>query len=447
MLPRLSPHVHIEIVADRDHQNIFFVLDSDKPSWVFVNQDGLEILRLCNGTNTVEGISRAVLEAHGKLDYEECLQVVSSFIDSMERSRMLSDRPDGDLSANEFRGLALEITGRCNLRCVHCYLAAGEPAEGELTIEEIKEVLRSAGDLGGVSVAIGGGEPLLRGDCLQVIEYALSQGLLVSLGTNGTLIDVDVAKALSEMGIKVQVSLDGATAQTHDRIRGIGSFERTVKGVDHLIEAGMAKDVVIAFTPMRPNVHEVPEVVDFARGRGIPVVQFPPLTSSGRAKARWQELKLTKSEMLWFWDFVSRKAADLKGSMDLLADCFSIDIHRAGIPYRCSIGTQYRIAPDGTAYPCQCFHYGSEFALGNVKEKSLEAIVRGQRVREIKETCFQRPLRIAECRECRWRNFCGAGCMGNAFESTGTILSAESCEVRKRWVERLFEAKVSEVSA
>jgi len=69
----------------------------------------------------------------------------------------------------------------------------------------------------------------------------------------------------------------------------------------------------------------------------------------------------------------------------------------------------------------------------------------GERIKQIKKDCFQRPLKIKECRECPWRNYCGGGCMGNAFEATGTIWNPESCNVRKEWIRKSFEAMVSEI--
>lgn len=445
--PILSANIYIEEVGKKNNEKIFFVLDPDKPSWVFVNEDGLEILKLCNGENSIENIKQIISEKHEKIEYKDSFQIVSSFLANMERSQILNDKPHKELSKNQFNGLALEITRKCNLRCVHCYLSAGDANNSELTLNEIKELLKFTKDSGGVSVALGGGEPLMRDDCIEIIEYAASLDLLISLGTNGTLIDKNWAKLLSELPIKIQISLDGASKETHNSIRGEGSFDLTVRGIDNLITEGMGKDIIIAFTPMKLNFNEIPGIIEFALKLQIPVVQFPPLTSSGRAKERWNELRLSNDEMLWFWEFVLKRSEELRGKMDLLADCFSININNIGSPRRCSIGTQFRVDPEGYVYPCQCFHFGSEYCLGNVREKSLKDMVYGQRIKEIKEICFQRPYKIDKCMNCKWKSFCGSGCMGNIFESSGTILNPESCEVRKKWIEKLFEVKLKEISS
>jgi len=448
--PKVSEQLFIE-ARDSKTETVYFILDPDKPSWAFINKDSLEILNQCNGKNTIHDISRLIADKYA-ITPKDALNGIESFLNGMVDIQVVQyngieevDTLETTASANSFRSLAIEITKKCNLRCVHCYLPAGDAADGELTTKEIKNLIKSAKELGAKSVSIGGGEPLMRSDCIELIKYALSLDLMVALGTNGTLIDDEIAETISKLPIKIQISLDGARNETHDRIRGNGSFDSTVRGLDKLIERGMGKDIVIAFTPMRINVEDVLELIEFALGKGIPVIQFPPLASSGRAKANWDELRLSDAKRLWFWDFISKRSKELKGKLDLLAECFSLDINNPGKPYRCTIGSQLRIAPNGDVYPCQCFHFGSEYCIGNVKKQSLEEIVRGQKLREIIKTCSARPSKIDECRECRWRNFCGAGCMGNAFEVNGTIWSPDSCNVRKQWIEKLFQAKFNEI--
>ena len=113
------------------------------------------------------------------------------------------------------------------------------------------------------------------------------------------------------------------------------------------------------------------------------------------------ELRLSDDGRLWFWDFISEKAKEVKGELDLLAECFAMDIHNHDNPYLCSIGSQLRIAPNGDVYPCQCFHFGSEYHIGNVKRQHPGEIVIGQKLKEIVRTSFIRHLMIDQCKECK----------------------------------------------
>lgn len=445
--PKISEQLFVEKRNFRDEQ-VYFILDPNKPSWAFINKDGLEILNLCNGKNKIHEISEIIADKYA-INQKDALKGVEYFLNSMVDIQVVHyNETEVDTletaSANSFRSLAIEITKECNLRCVHCYLPAGDAAEDELTTEEIKDLIKSSKELGARSVSIGGGEPLMRPDYIEIIKYALSLNLLVALGTNGTLINEKTAETLSRLPIKIQISLDGARKEIHDRIRGKGSFDSVVKGLNNLIEKGMGKDIVIAFTPMSLNADDIPELIDFVLDKGIQVIQFPPLSSSGRAKASWDELRLSDDKRLWFWDYILQRSKELRGIIDLLVECFSVDINNPGNPYRCSIGSQLRIAPTGDVYPCQCFHFGSEYCIGNIKKQSLEEMVKGQKLKEIIKTCFARPSKIDECKECRWKNFCGAGCMGNAFEVSGTVWSTDFCNVRKQWIEKLFQAKFDE---
>ena len=135
------------------------------------------------------------------------------------------------------------------------------------------------------------------------------------LSTNGTLIDEEIAETLSKLPIKIQISFDGANKETHDSIRGKGSYDFTIRGLDMLIKRGMGKDIVIAFTPMSVNVEDVPKIIEFALGKGIPVIQFPPLSSSGRAKANWDELRLSDDKRLWFWVYMWEQPRALVGAV------------------------------------------------------------------------------------------------------------------------------------
>ena len=442
------PKAHAAIQVERRKragEEVFFVLDPASPAWAVLNRHGLDVLERCDGTRSPEQISAAIARNYGVAQEEACVGT-ETFLGQMSETRLLEkDRPppreEGLPRRNRFHSLAIEITRRCNLECRHCFLAAGEADPHELSLEQIKEIIPQVKGAGGTSVSLGGGEPLLRNDWVQIVRFALSQGLLVAIGSNGTLIDETLARTLAALPIKIQISLDGARSAGHDRIRGAGSFEAAMEGIHHLISAGKRDDLVVAFTPMRPNIREVPAFVDLMLELGVTIVQFPPLARSGRARRNWQALRLSDAQRLWLWQYLSRRAGELKGRMDILADCLSIDIHNPGVPYRCSIGSQLRMDPRGDLYPCQCFHFGSEFRLGNVRKQSLEQIVKGPRLKGIVEHCVARPDLIPGCSGCRWRNFCGAGCMGNAYEATGEALSPDGCKVRKAWIERLFEER------
>ena len=118
--------------------------------------------------------------------------------------------------------ISYAITRKCNLKCKHCYSdATEEPAPDELSTEEAKRLLDEIADWRIKLLIFDGGEPLYRDDFLDIARYASLKGLRVVIGSNGTLINPEVAEQLKSSGVMaVQISIDGAEAQSHDWFRG-----------------------------------------------------------------------------------------------------------------------------------------------------------------------------------------------------------------------------------
>lgn len=160
------------------------------------------------------------------------------FLAAMVKAELVHDGEEQssvvDIPQTHFSGLTVGITKRCNLRCCHCYLAAGEQAKDELTFNEIRDLISAAKQLGATSINLSGREPLLREDSFRLLEHVAALGLRCTIGTNGTTVSSEVARRLGELSVTVQVSLDGASSATHDTVRGRGVFQRTMQGLDNL---------------------------------------------------------------------------------------------------------------------------------------------------------------------------------------------------------------------
>ena len=131
--PNISDNLIVES-WDLEDREVFFVLDPDKPSWAFINKDSLEILNLCNGKNAILDISKKIAEKY-LIDQKEAFNTVKSFLNNMAEIKVVHyNGTEGEsqvpTSGNSFRSMAIEITKKCNLRCVHCFLSAGSAAEG-----------------------------------------------------------------------------------------------------------------------------------------------------------------------------------------------------------------------------------------------------------------------------------------------------------------------------
>ncbi len=135
--------------------------------------------------------------------------------------------------------LTWELTYACNLSCVHCLSSSGRRDPRELSTEECFAVVDELQRLQVFYVNLGGGEPMLRSDFFPIVEYAIDHQVGVKFSTNGTFIDAAAARRLAAMDyLDVQISLDGATADVNDLIRGDGSHAAARRAMDHLADAG-----------------------------------------------------------------------------------------------------------------------------------------------------------------------------------------------------------------
>jgi len=159
------------------------------------------------------------------------------------------------------RLVAWELTKACNLVCKHCRAEAiDKPLPEELTTEEGKNILDNIASFSRPIIILTGGEPLLREDILNLAAYGTKIGLRMVLATNGTLLDDYWVKELKKVGIKrVSISIDGATAKSHDDFRGVpGAFDKTLAGIDALKKGKI--DFQINTTVTKTNLGEIADI-------------------------------------------------------------------------------------------------------------------------------------------------------------------------------------------
>lgn len=169
--------------------------------------------------------------------------------------------------------VSLELTERCNLRCVHCYInrPAGdeEARQKEMSLDRWQGILDQVAEAGTLWLLVTGGEPLLRPDFPEFYLYARRKGLHVFVFTNGTLLTPELADLLAEYPPwHTEITLYGATAETYERITGVpGSYARCRRGIDLLLERGLVlylKTMILTL-----NVHELPVMQRLADDLGV----------------------------------------------------------------------------------------------------------------------------------------------------------------------------------
>jgi MoaA/NifB/PqqE/SkfB family radical SAM enzyme len=198
-----------------------------------------------------------------------------------------------------------EITRACNLQCLHCYNNSGEKNPNELTHEKKIDVAKEIVKAKVLRMCISGGEPVLSKSFWDIAKIFKDGKVVCNTITNGFFIDDLVAKEMSKYFRMVQVSIDGATSETHDKMRGVkGSWDKAIMACKHLRENGVQIDV--AFSPSSFNVHEIGKMIDLAYKLGAKCFRTEETKFSGRAVKNKEFLPST-SQYKDFHETISKK--------------------------------------------------------------------------------------------------------------------------------------------
>jgi MoaA/NifB/PqqE/SkfB family radical SAM enzyme len=232
--------------------------------------------------------------------------------------------------ASERRPIVVwNITRTCNLKCVHCYndSGVGKPSN-EVTTTKAKEVLDDLAEFGAPSVLFSGGEPLMRPDLFELIEYAVGQGLRAVISTNGTLITPDKAQLIKDLGVSyVGISLDGI-GPVNDKFRGVeGAFERTAAGIRNCQKAGVRVGLRLTLTGQ--NVQDLEGLFDFFEAEGIERACFYHLVPSGRGGDMSGE-RLTSVQSRAAIEMILAKTKQFKDA-GKQTDILTVDNHVDGV--------------------------------------------------------------------------------------------------------------------
>lgn len=337
-----------------------------------------------------------------------------------------------------------DVTYACNLKCKHCYANAGVPLKDELTTEEAKQAIDKLDRASVPIIAFSGGEPLVRKDFLELAKYAHDKGIYVAVATNGTSITKSKAREMKEAGIQfTQISLDGASAKTHDSFRGIkGVYEKTVRGIKNCVNEGFF--VNIATTATKYNFKEVPKIMDLCEELGVNWLMAYNFVPTGRGKFI-SENDLTPAEreqvLKDLWEKLKNggKVSVLSTAPQFVRVALEAEVglNEKIVPTHffnpqlsdklvnlaefiggCGCGRFYcAIRPNGNIEPCVFF----PLTVGNIKEDDFEDLwINNSVFRDIRS----KDKLEGNCGKCNYRYYCG-GCRARAFGYTGDYLAPD----------------------
>lgn len=333
-----------------------------------------------------------------------------------------------------------ETTAACNLRCIHCRRidVLDRIAPDQLNTEQSFQMIDDLAAMGKPVLILSGGEPLYRRDIFDIAAYASGKGLPVALSTNGTLVTEEIADKIKKAGVYyASISLDGAKAETHDRFRGPGAYERAVRGMGRMRERNIK--VQINFTVTKQNARELPEMCDLAVSLGAHALYLFLLVPVGCGVqiAESQMLSTEEIEEWLKWVYTKSKASKMeirpicapqyyRVAEEMRAD-ESRESSELGESSKSPSGQKRLgclaginicfVSHKGDVYPCGYL----PTAVGNIKQTKLSDIWSASepfaQIRDFDQL-------TGKCGACTYKTVCG-GCRARAYYTEGSIVAEE----------------------
>ena len=308
--------------------------------------------------------------------------------------------------------MSWNVTHECNMKCAHCYINATEKKlDNELTTLEARHLMDQIIQVSRPLLILSGGEPLLRPDVFELIEYGSTKGLKMGLGSNGSLIDDAVARKLKAAGIAtVSISLDSHIAAQHDEFRGVaGAWQKAIEACKALRKNNVLVQVNTTLT--QQNYNQIDDIMSIAEDIGVENFHLFFLVPTGRGT------KLTDISPQKYEDMITTTFARVsKHRLNVRPSCapqFMRIAKGMGLDMRqwirgCIAGLYYcRIYANGDVTPCPYL----PIKLGNVREKSFKEIWFNSSIfKALRDsTCLK-----GKCGVCEYRSLCG-GCRARAY--------------------------------
>ena len=326
-----------------------------------------------------------------------------------------------------------EVTRACDLRCTHCYIDAGRKRPGELSTREVFAVLDDLADVGVFSLVLAGGEPYLRPDFPEILEYAARLGFVIAVVTNGTFLTPEIVRRIPRERCRITLSVDGLEA--HHAIRGGRSTIELMKNRLRLLrDEGVPHSISTVIS--KANIHELEALLLWCIKEDIifRTVTFNPLgrglLNINTHALSAEDASASSGVFIMQKKFEKEKDKTTGACVSKFFD-YALNLMYMTRREHCSRSIAY-IAANGDVYPCVSSAATETFKAGNTREKSFSALWNDS-FREmraitwdhfVEKTCHQCPLNTD-------RYFCANRCPVMSLVLNGTLLGCGATDFEK----------------
>jgi radical SAM protein with 4Fe4S-binding SPASM domain len=339
---------------------------------------------------------------------------------------------------NQAKHLYLEVTSKCNFSCPHCSPLSWKPESKTLDFISISQLLDDFYRHGGRYLTISGGEPGIRQDLADILLCATDLGFTFTLYTNGLAVRGDVLECMKTATTgKLAISIDGPDAETHEQMRGKGSFNYAISRLEKAIDYLGGDKVMISCVLNKPILPHLEKFIRFVRSYKVSVLYigfFEPLYGN-----KMHDLAPSTQEMISAVLYLLESFDGVTAPQLLFSESF--DLIKTSIPFSVRsdekiTGSTIKVQPDGWAYPGPYF-YDSRFRIGRPMEQGWESVQQSAVFEEILDQAWQRVKTVPQCRDCFWSARCASGSIAFTWALYGNFEKpCPLCELYKATLER-----------
>lgn len=315
--------------------------------------------------------------------------------------------------------ISMNLTKKCNLRCIQCFSNSGVYSKNELTTKQMYKLFDDMLKNGTFYICLGGGEPFTREDLFEILEYGKQKQLAISIVTNSLLLTKDKLLKLNHMDLDyLWVSLEGLK-ENHDKLRGEGTFDKTIKKLK-LIKKYYTGKTALRMSINKFNIDEMQDLVNIASRNNFDLIRFTPLLSFGRAKDK--DLVIDREQYIKFFENI--KNLETNNVQVIYPNMENNKIWVGQNGFGCHCGKE-AIWIDEIGDVSPCIFWSDDYTVGNIK--SLSYIDLWNRCLEISDISGNEI-----CKSCNDYKVCRGGCRARALFENGNLDEIDPLCPKKR---------------
>ena len=378
----------------------YLVISVDTANWLLLNNEKqLEIYEFLSNNHTIEELLNTF-----SCEYMEDIIYVLTELEAKHFENLNINYP-------QEHGMYVYLTNKCNQRCNHCYMYAGETLEKELSTKEINKLLKEFSLAKGEVVTFTGGEATTRSDFIEIVSYAKKIGLKVCVLTNGLLWDESFINKTKQFIDEVQISIDGYNSETYKEVRNMDTFDTALKSVERLIYNDVK--VIVAISPLLSSIIDnQKEYIDFAKNLTNKYKDYDFVVKFNSELLEGRNISPNKADN----EKYKQASKNIKKSCRKLSEQYEFALnHRNNTIFNnCGYGG-LSISAEGDVYFCNLISKCSKQA--NIRTHSFS------KISDLSKLARQSSdvNNLLPCKNCDLKYLCGGGCRVKHFPNLISI--------------------------